>query len=394
MIGRLIDLCAKNRWFVIFALSSRSPSARPRPRAGCRSTPFPDLSDPQVIVFTEWKGRSPTLIEDQVTYPDRELAPRGAEGHRRARLLDVRHVVRLRPLRRGHRRLLGALARARVHERASRASCPRACRPCSARTRPASAGSTSTRSSIGPGKHDLAELRTLQDFTLRYALESVPGVAQVASVGGYERQYQVTLDPDKLRAFGLTVDDVARRDPQLQRRGRRARARDERTRVLRARARLPAEPRRSRRAWRSAPAPTGRRVRVGDVGTVRFGGDIRRGLAELDGKGETVGAIVIARYGENALDVIERVQAKLDELKTRAARRGRDRSHLRSLVAHRARDRDAQARAHRGGHHRQPGHPPLPAPLPERAPADHQPAHRGRCSRSSRCTSSASPRRS
>ena len=174
---------------------------------------IPDLSDPQVIVFTEWKGRSPTLVEDQVTYPIASA------------LLAAPHVTAVRgysmfgmsfvyvALRRGHRRLLGALARARVHERASARKLPADVAPV--------LGPDAT--GIGwvyeyalvdrTGEHDLAELRTLQDFTLRYALESVPGVAQVASVGGYERQYQVTLDPDKLRAYGLQRRGRRDRDP-------------------------------------------------------------------------------------------------------------------------------------------------------------------------------------
>src|SRR6185437_1435168 len=164
------------------------------------------------------------------------------------------------------------------------------------------------------GKHDLAELRTLQDYTLRYALESVPGVSQVASVGGFQREYQITLDPERLRAFGLTVDDVGRAVRRsnsevgggvIELSGRES--------FVRGRGYLKDLEGLGEIAVRAASS--GASVRVKDVGSVRFGPQGRRGAAELDGLGESVGAIVIMRYGENALGVIQRVEAKLDELR-------------------------------------------------------------------------------
>jgi Cu(I)/Ag(I) efflux system membrane protein CusA/SilA len=164
------------------------------------------------------------------------------------------------------------------------------------------------------GGHDLAELRALQDFTLRYGLESVPGVAQVAPVGGYERQYQVTLDPEKLRAYSLDVGEVAdairKSNGEV---GGRLLEMSGREYFVRGRGYLQSLADLGNIVLRTND---GTPLRITDVGTVRFGGEIRRGLAELDGQGETVGAIVIARHGENAREVIARVKMRLTELGT------------------------------------------------------------------------------
>ena len=312
MIARIIDLSAKYRGLVIVAyglLVVIAIAATKRMQLDA----IPDLSDPQVIVFTEWKGQSPTLIEDQVTYP---IA---------SSLLASPHVAAVRGYSMFGMSFVYVLfdegtdvywARSRVLESMSaiQSKLPAGVAP--------SLGPDAT--GIGwiyeyalvdkSGAHDLAELRTLQDFTLRYGLESVPGVAQVASVGGFERQYQVTLDPDKLRAYGVSVGDVAdairRSNGEV---GGRILEMSGREYFVRGRGYLESLADLSRVALRASAG--GAPVRVGDVGTVRFGPDIRRGLAELDGKGETVGAIVIARYGENALDVIGRVKTRLDELR-------------------------------------------------------------------------------
>ena len=163
------------------------------------------------------------------------------------------------------------------------------------------------------GQHDLAELRGFQDWYLRYWLASVPGVAEVASIGGFVKQYQVNLDPNKLAASDLAVGDVVRaikasnndvegrllefagREYMVRGRGYLTSADDIAEVSLGADAR-------------------GTPIRVADVGDVRLGPDIRRGVAELDGKGEVVGGIVVVRYGENALGVINRVKAKLHEV--------------------------------------------------------------------------------
>jgi Cu(I)/Ag(I) efflux system membrane protein CusA/SilA len=312
LIGRLIDASAKYRGLV-FLVYGVAVVLAVFAMKNVKLDAIPDLSDPQVIVFTEWRGRSPTLVEDQVTYPIASA------------LLAAPRVAAVRGYSMFGMSFLYVIfdegtdvywARSRVLEYLSgiKAKLPSDAAPV--------LGPDAT--GIGwvyeyalvdrSGKHDLAELRTLQDFTLRYALESVAGVAQVASVGGFERQYQITLDPDKLRAFSLGVADVAeavrRSNAEV---GGRLLEMSGREYFIRGRGYLESLANVADIAVRAGPAGTP--IRVKDVATVQFGGDIRRGLAELDGQGETVGAIVMARYGENALDVIERVRARLDELK-------------------------------------------------------------------------------
>src|SRR5262249_13519574 len=207
MIARLIEWCAARRGPVIVLSTIAFAAAL----LAMRSVPvdaIPDLSDPQVIVFTEWMGRSPDLVEDQVTYPivssllaaPRVTAVRGQsmfgmsfiyvifdEGTdlywARSRVLEYLNTLRGR-LPEGVTPTLGpdASAVGWVYQYA-----------------------LVDRS----GRNDLAELRALQDFHLRYALASVPGVAEVASVGGYERQYQVEVDPSRLHAYGLALADVS-----------------------------------------------------------------------------------------------------------------------------------------------------------------------------------------
>ncbi|MCC6522222.1 MAG: efflux RND transporter permease subunit [Polyangiaceae bacterium] len=311
MIGKLIDLCAKNRWFVIFVFLVAAFGAEwTRRRIPLDATP--DLSDTQVIVFTEWMGRSPTLIEDQVTYP---IA---------SSLLAAPKVTDVRGFSMFGMSFVYAVfeegtdiywARSRVLEYMS-----------SIQSRlPAGVAPTLGPDATGvgwvfqyalvdrEGNHDLAELRALQDFTLRYALESVPGVSQVASIGGYQKQYQVTLDPERLRAFGVTVNDVAAAirasNSEV---GGRVIEMSGREYFVRGRGYLGNLADVGEIAIQASTS--GAAVRVKDVGSVRFGPDVRRGAGEFDGLGESVGAIVVMRYGENALDVIGRVKAKITEL--------------------------------------------------------------------------------
>jgi Cu(I)/Ag(I) efflux system membrane protein CusA/SilA len=164
------------------------------------------------------------------------------------------------------------------------------------------------------GRHDLAELRAFQDFHLRYALASVPGVAEVASVGGYERQYQVEVDPARLHAYGLSITDVTAAVRRSNREvGGRVLEMSGREYFVRGRGYVT-----SLDDLRSVAVGVDHRsgtpIRVADVGRVSFGPDIRRGAGELDGRGEAVGGTIVMRYGENAADVIARVKKKFVEL--------------------------------------------------------------------------------
>jgi len=312
MIARVIEWCAQQRWLVLFLFLVAGVGAV-RALKGMPLDAIPDLSDPQVILFTEWKGRSPTLVEDQVTYPlaSRLLAAPRVHAVRGYSMLGMSFVYVI-----FDEGTDVYWARSRVQEILS------------GLTATLPAGTVPT---LGPdatgvgwvyeyalvdtsGTHDLAELRTLQDFTLRYALESVPGVSQVAAVGGYERQYQVRVDPERLRAYQLAIDDVAdavrKSNGEV---GGRVLEMSGREYFIRGRGYLENLGQLAQVTVRTNE--NGTPVRVADVGTVTFGPDLRRGLAELDGRGETVGAIVLARSGENALDVIARVKQRLDELK-------------------------------------------------------------------------------
>ena len=181
------------------------------------------------------------------------------------------------------------------------------------------AGSTSTPSSIESGTHSLADLRSYQDWYLRYHLKSVRGVADVASVGGYVRQYQVNVDPNRLRAHGLADQPRRRRGARRQQRGRRAR---------RSSSAAPS-------TWSAAAATRARRDDFENIALRHDGGarrsasrtsarsslgpDLRRGAADLDGRGEAVSGIVIMRHGENALDVIDAREGEAARGRRRAA---------------------------------------------------------------------------
>jgi Cu(I)/Ag(I) efflux system membrane protein CusA/SilA len=313
MVERIIEFCAKNRFLVLLGVSFAVLGAVWSIRQ-VQLDAIPDLSDPQVIVFTEWMGRSPTLVEDQVTYPIVSA------------LIAAPHVTDVRGFSMFGMSFIYVIfdegtdvywARSRVLEYLNgiRGRLPEGADPV--------LGPDAT--GIGwvfqyalvdkSGRHGLDELRTFQDFTLRYAIGSVPGVAEVASVGGYQKQYQVTVDPNKLRAYGVTLQEVveAIRDSNNDVGGRILEL-SGREYYVRGRGYIQDLGAVEQIAVR-ARGPNGVPVLVRDLGQVRFGPDIRRGLLEWNAEGETVGAIVVMRYGENALSVIERVKQKVEELR-------------------------------------------------------------------------------
>jgi copper/silver efflux system protein len=313
MVEKIIEFCARNRLLVLigvgFALVASIVAIKKT-----RLDAIPDLSDPQVIVFTEWMGRSPTLVEDQVTYPIV------------SKLIGTPHVTDVRGFSMFGMSFVYAIfeegtdiywARSRVLEYMNglRGALPEGATP--------TLGPDAT--GIGwvfqytltdkTGKHGLDDLRTFQDFTLRYALGSVPGVAEVASVGGYQKQYQVTVDPNRLRAYGVTLTEVIDAIRQSNNDvGGRILEFSGREYYVRGRGYIKDLASIEKIAIR-AGSSGGTPLLVKDLATVRFGPDIRRGLLEWNGEGEAVGGIVVMRYGENALDVIERVKKKFAELK-------------------------------------------------------------------------------
>ncbi len=312
MVEKIIELCARNRLLVIlgvgFALIGSLVAIK-----HAKLDAIPDLSDPQVIVFTEWMGRSPTLVEDQVTYPIV------------SKLIGTPHVTDVRGFSMFGMSFVHVVfeegtdiywARSRVLEYMSglRGGLPEGVTP--------TLGPDAT--GIGwvfqytltdkTGKHGLDDLRTFQDFTLRYALGSVPGVAEVASIGGYQKQYQVTVDPDRLRAHGVTLSDVIDAIRQSNNDvGGRILEFSGREYYVRGRGYITDLGAIEKIAVRGGGGGTPPLL-IKDLATVRFGPDIRRGLLEWNGEGEAVGGIVVMRYGGNALDVIERVKKKFAEL--------------------------------------------------------------------------------
>src|SRR6184192_1645197 len=312
LLERIIEASGRNAFFVliltIFGIACAIWALMHTPLDA-----IPDLSDVQVIVYTEWEGRSPDLVEDQITYPISTVfiaAPkvkfvRGESMFGKSFIYvifqDVTDIY---------------WARSRVIEylNSVRGSLPEGVNPV-----------------IGPDatgvgwvyeyalvddseKHDLAELRSIQDWNLRYALASVKGVSEVAPVGGFVKQYQVDLDPNALVAYNIPLSDVvnaikmsnadvggkifevATTEYYIRGRGYIKKIEDIENIVLKV--------------------ENGTPVYLKNVGNVHLGGDIRRGVAELDGRGEVVGGIVVMRYGENALNVIDGVKKKIEEIKS------------------------------------------------------------------------------
>ena len=312
MIGRVIELSLRNRFLIaaatVFAIAWGVYAMLNTPLDA-----IPDLSDVQVIVLTEYPGQAPRVVEDQVTYPltSAMLAVPYAKAVRGFSFFGLSFVYVIfedgTDMYWARSRVLEALNT--VSNRLPRGVAPRL-------------GPDAT--GVGwvyeyvlvdrTGRRDLAELRSIQDWYLRYELSSVPGVAEVAAVGGYVKQYQVTVDPNRLLAYNIPLQKVSsairRSNNDV---GGRTVEFGETEFMVRGLGYI-----RSMEDIRNIAVGVdagGTPVRVGDVATVRLGPELRRGLAEWNGEGEVVGGIVVMRYGENALAVIDRVKEKIDSLK-------------------------------------------------------------------------------
>ena len=308
MIAKLIEYSSRNRFFVLLMMAFLGGWGY----WALTKTPLdalPDLSDTQVIIFTEWPGRSPDLVEDQITYPISStlLAAPRVQAVRGFSFLGASFIYVIFE---DGTDIYWARTRVLEYLQAVRAKIPQEVNPV--------LGPDATSVGWGfmyalrceTGEHDLSQIRSFQDYNVKLALESVPGVAQVASVGGFVRQYQVTLDPNRLQAFNLALEKVV----EAIRRSNR----DVEGRVLelsgveymvRGRGYI-----RSLGDLEQIPVgtgPGGTPVRLRDVARIQMGPEIRRGLVDLDGKGEVVGGIVIVRFGENVLKVIERVKERI-----------------------------------------------------------------------------------
>jgi Cu(I)/Ag(I) efflux system membrane protein CusA/SilA len=310
VIRRLIEFSANNR-FLVLAVTAALCAYAVRTLQHIRLDALPDLSDTQVIILSRW-DRSPDILEDQVTYPIV------------AALLGAPKVKAIRGLSDFGYSFVYVVfqdgtdlywARSRVLEYLSKIQ-PRL--PAGVRTElgpdATGVGWVFQYALVdGSGRHSLDELRSYQDWTLRYAVQSVPGVAEVASIGGFVKQYQVTVDPNRLAAYRLPLsrvvealrssnDEVGGRliewggtEYMVRGRGYSRSVEDFETIVLDA-------------------GQGGVPILLRDVARVEIGPEIRRGVSDLDGLGDHVGGIVVMRHGENARNVIERVRERLREI--------------------------------------------------------------------------------
>ena len=312
MIERIIAASVRNRFlvfvFTLFAIGAGIYALKQTPLDA-----IPDLSDAQVIVYTDWEGRSPDLVEDQVTYPISTafIAAPKVKFVRGESMFGKSFVY---VIFQDGTDIYWARSRVIEYLNSIRASLPEGVNP-----------------TIGPdatgvgwvyeyalvddsGKLDLSQLRSIQDWNLRYALESVKGVSEVAPIGGFVKEYQIDLDPNALLAHNIPLSEIVTRVKSsngdvggktfevstteyfVRGRGYFKSIADIENVVLKV--------------------EDGTPVYVKNVGSVHLGGALRRGVAELDGKGEVVGGIVVMRYGENALSVIDGIKRKIDNIKS------------------------------------------------------------------------------
>lgn len=308
MVQKLIVLALRNRLIVLLAALGMFAwglySVKQNPIDA-----IPDLSENQVIVFTEWMGRSPQVIEDQVTYP---------------LVSNLQGIPKIRNIRGSSMFGMSFVyvifednvdiywARTRVLERLNFAQ------------RLLPQGVTPTLGPDGTGvghiywyhldapKMDLGEQRALQDWYIKFALQTVPGVAEVASFGGFEKQYQLVIDPVKLQYYNISLMDVMNRVKANNNDvgGRKFEMADM-AYIIRGLGYI-----RNKEDIENIALGNynGIPVRVRDVGSVQMGGDLRLGIFDMDGKGEVVGGIVVMRYNENADRVIKAVKAKIKEV--------------------------------------------------------------------------------
>jgi len=311
VIARWIDWCAKNR-FLVFTGTLLLVLAG---IWSLRHTPLdalPDISDVQVIIHTQWKGQPPSLIEDQVTYPivTKLLAAPHVKAVRAQTMFGDSYVFVVFE---DGTDLYWARSRVLEYMQQIQGGLPGNVHPVIG---PDATGAGWVYEYVlvdRSHRRSLAELRSIQDWYLRYQLETVPGVAEVATIGGFVKQYQVNIDPNKLRAYGIPLSTVIEKvRASTNEVGGRVLEMGGAEYMIRGLGYL-----RSLSDLETVPVATknGTSVRIRDLGAVTFGPDIREGVAEWQGEGETVAGIVVMRDGMNALKVINGVKKKLAETK-------------------------------------------------------------------------------
>ena len=313
LLEKLIEFSARN-WLLTIMLVFAASFWGYRSLVNSPLDAIPDLSDVQVIVFTDWPGRSPDLVEDQITYPltTTLLAAPEVRFVRGQSFMGLSFVYVIFE---DGTDMYWARSRVLEYLNSAAPKLPDGVRP--------TLGPDAT--GVGwvyqyalvdkSGNQDLAELRSLQDFNLRYALEAVKGVAEVASVGGFVKEYQINVDPNKLASYSIPLQkvinavrksnsdvggrvlEIAGHEQFIRGRGYVKSVSDLEEVVI-------------------GLGDGGVPIRVADVANVSLGAALQRGQADLNGEGITVGGIVVMRYGENALDVINRVKDRIEVLKT------------------------------------------------------------------------------
>lgn len=309
MIEKIIDFSVNNR-FVIFLLYLGIIAYGIYSMVHTPVDAIPDLSENQVIIWTEWMGRSPQIIEDQITYP-LTTNLQGMPKVKAVRSQSMFGMSFIYVIFEDNADIYWA--RSRVLEKLSQVqgTLPEGVKPL-----------------IGPdgtgvghvywyhlqsSKYDLGELRAIQDYYMKLGLQSVEGVAEIASIGGFIKQYQIDVDPNRLNAYGISVSDVVNAVQRSNKDvgGRNIESSDIEY-FVRGKGYITKVEDIEEISITSGKG--GIPVRIKDVANVQIGADIRRGLMDMNGEGEVVGGIVVMRYGENAQTVIDRVKEKIKEL--------------------------------------------------------------------------------
>ena len=312
LIERIIDWSARNK-LMVFLLVGALLAVGVYCMKRMPLDAIPDLSDVQVIVYTGWEGRSPDLVEDQITYPivSKLVAAPKVKVVRGFSFFGYSFVY---VIFQDGTDIYWARSRVLEYLQGLQGALPNSVTP--------TLGPDATGVGWGfqyalvdrSGKHDLAELRSFQDWTLRYWLQGIEGVAEVAPFGGYEKQYQVEVDSTRLLAFNLPISRIvdAIRASNNDAGGREL-ERNGTTYLIRGRGYI-----RSLEDLRNAAvgaSPDGSPILLRDVARdISFGPEMRRGAGDLNGEGETVGGVVVVRYGQNVLTVIDRVKQRLAEI--------------------------------------------------------------------------------
>ena len=311
MIEKIIELSIKNKFLVIlatlFVIAAGIYAIVRTPLDA-----IPDLSDVQVIIFTEYPGQAPQVVEDQVTYPltTAMLSVPFAKVVRGFSFFGISFVYIIFE---DGTDLYWARSRVLEYLNFVAGRLPQGVTP--------SLGPDAT--GVGwvyeyileSDRHDLAQLRSIQDWFLRYELASVPGVSEVASIGGYVKQYQVVVDPNKLRAYNIPIQKIRmaikRSNSDV---GGRLVEMGETEFMVRGLGYI-----KSIEDLYNVPLGVNDRgvpILLRNVATVKIGPELRRGIADYNGQGEVVGGIIVMRFGENALQVIDNVKKRLEELKS------------------------------------------------------------------------------